>query len=122
MTNLMCVLNCLEINKCFSRIPILNCAPLHMTNIIYYYYNTGVVYSLKNAVAMHIPYETSIPSDQQLITRSCPRRLAPRESPVYPYHDVQHKYIRLKPDLHSFGPAFLHHNVTKTRNTLMMRP
>lgn len=37
MTNLMCA-NCPEIAKCFSRIFMLNCAPLHMTNIIHYYY------------------------------------------------------------------------------------
>lgn len=42
MTNLMCVLKCPEINKCFSCISMLNCAPLHMTNIIYYYYGLGI--------------------------------------------------------------------------------
>jgi hypothetical protein len=82
----------------------------------------ALVYSLNNSVAMHIPFETSIPSDQQLITRSCPRRLAPRQSPICPNHDVQQKYIRFG-TRHPFVWSRLSTlKRDETRNTLMMRP
>jgi hypothetical protein len=63
---------------------LLKCAPAalsNMTDNIHYYYEQGArcgIFSKKNSVAMHIPNETSIPSDQQLITRPTPTRHAPK--------------------------------------------